>query len=519
MIKSIYLENFMSHRASLMELAPGVTVITGPNNVGKSAVVEAVRSLVQNPSQKFSIRHGARRAVVRLELDSGEIIEWVRTDKTPYYLLIRPQGREEYRKIGLSVPEDIRALLRLGRVETESGDLDIHIGNQREPIFLLNSPGSQAAGFFAASSEAEYLLRMRQALKRRVDYAKTNRKRLEVRCQVQEEALRRYQPLDGLEPELERAEQTYELICEQQKSLPALSGVIEDLAEKEGIFSKLQQSAGFLGRLEHPPGLQEIDGLKELLRHWQQIAGKSELAAASFMVLKPLSSHPSLEETASLGQLVGRLAETDRLLKQSREEKASLLELAEPSALSPVVDLKRLIEALQGHDMALAANQSRGGVLQDIQEPPEIHDLSPLEQLLSEMQAREELRKRARQRQEILAGLTGPAALSDVVDLLQLMAGLLGLQTRKRHLEGLGGTLAGLAPAPVIAPVTELEKLIEQTAGVMERIGRQQEEKDTLETALEQKRREVEELIRATGLCPLCGSPMEVGRFLEGGHG
>jgi DNA repair exonuclease SbcCD ATPase subunit len=137
MIKSITLENFMSHQATRIELAPGVTVITGLNNVGKSALVEGVRSLVQNPSQKYSIRHGAKQAVVRLELDFGEIIEWVRTDRTAYYRLLRPQANgqegacdpEEYRKIGLTVPEDIQTLLRLGRVETETGDIDIHIGS------------------------------------------------------------------------------------------------------------------------------------------------------------------------------------------------------------------------------------------------------------------------------------------------------------------------------------------------------------------------------------------------------
>ena len=175
--------------------------------------MEAVRSLVQNPSQKHSIRHGAKQAVVRLELDSGEIIEWVRTEKTAYYRLFRPEDGgegagepEEYRKIGLTVPEDVRALLRLGLVETEADDIDIHIGNQREPIFLLNRPGSQAAGFFAASSEAAYLLHMRQALKSREDYAKSTRKVLAGEGQAQEQALLRYQPLDGIGPELDRAE-------------------------------------------------------------------------------------------------------------------------------------------------------------------------------------------------------------------------------------------------------------------------------------------------------------------------
>ncbi len=521
MIKSLSLENFMSHRATRIDLAPGVTVITGPNNVGKSAVVEAVRSLVHNPSQKFSIRHGARQAVVRLELDSGEIIEWVRTDKTAYYRLFRPQESdpEEYRKIGLTVPKDIQTLLRLGRVETEGGDIDIHIGNQREPIFLLNSPGSQAAGFFAASSEAEYLLRMRQALKRQVDYAKTNRKVLEGECRTQEEALRRYQPLDGLEPELNRAEQTYELICDRQKSLPALSGFIGNLADKEQSFSKQEQSAALLERLGPPPEPQEIAGLEALLRHWRQTAGKTEDAGARFQVLEPLSSHPSLKETASLAQLAGRLAETGGLLKQRRQERASLLDLAEPSALAPVGDLKNLTESLLGRDLALATNQSLAGIFQDIQEPPEIYDLLPLEQLFADLHSREELKNRARQRQETLAGLSVPADLAAVVDLIKLIADLSRLQTRKRRLEGLSGRLAVLAAVPEMAPLLDLETLIGQTASVIKEISRQQQQRDTLETALEQKRTEVAELIRETGLCPLCGSPMDVGHFLEGVHG
>ena len=180
----------------------------------------------------------------------GEIIEWVRTDKTAYYRLWRPraEGPEEAGEPRVSqnrpdLPGNIRALLRLGPVETESGDIDIHIGNQREPIFLLNSPGSQAAGFFAASSEAEYLLGMRQALKTRVDYAKTTRKVLASDCQNLEKALDRYQPLDGLEPELKQVEQTYAVISANQQSLPELSEFIGKLTEKKQTLGKQQQGA------------------------------------------------------------------------------------------------------------------------------------------------------------------------------------------------------------------------------------------------------------------------------------
>ncbi len=521
MIKSISLENFMSHRATRIDLAPGVTVITGPNNVGKSAVVEAVRSLVQNPSQKFSIRHGARQAVVRLELDSGEVIEWVRTDKTAYYRVLRPQAGapEEYRKIGLTVPEDIQTLLRLGRVEAETGDIDIHIGNQREPIFLLNSPGSQAAGFFAASSEAEYLLRMRQALKSQVDYTKTTRKVLAGECQALEKGLERYQGLEILGPELEQAEQTYEVICENQESLPVLWGFMGNLADQEQALSRQEQSAAILAGLPRPPEPQEVAGLEALLQHWRHLAGEEAAAANASLVLEPLAFPPPLEETASLAPLGERLGDTEKLLEKRRQEWEGLAGLAEPSTPAPVSDLKNLAETLHGKDLALAANRSLEGVFQDLQEAPAIHDVLPLEQLLEILRTREDLKNRARHYQETLAVLAGPVDFADVGDLLRLIAQLSRLHDQKRRLEGLSEMLGGLAAVPATTPVLDLEELISRTAGVLQEISRKQQDRHSLNEALEHKRTEAAELIRETGLCPLCGSPMDVAHFLEAAHG
>ncbi len=487
MIKSLTLENFMSHRATRIELAAGVTVITGPNNVGKSAVVEAVRSLVQNPSQKHSIRHGAKQAVVRLELDSGEMIEWVRTEKTAYYRLFRPEDGgegmgepEEFRKIGLTVPEDVRALLRLGLVETEVDDIDIHIGNQREPIFLLNRPGSQAAGFFAASSEAEYLLRMRQALKSREDYAKSNRKMLISECQAQEQALRRYQPLDGIEPELDRAEETYELIGANQSSLPELAGCIDTLAIKGQALSRHCHRAGLLRGLGVPPVLMDIADLIAQLQHWGRMSGKTEAAAARVEVLGPLAAPPLLKEASSLAQLASRLTATAEVLHGRRREKESLADLAEP---------------------------------------PLIHGVLPLEELMEDLRSREELISRARHRQKALAGLAAPADPTGVDDLLQVIADLARLETRHGRLEGESGELGELRVEPALAPTLDLERLIGQTGAVKEERVRRQQERDALAEALDKKRAEAAELIRETNLCPLCGSPMDVAHFLEAVHG
>jgi chromosome segregation ATPase len=40
MLKRIELINFMSHKHMVLDLAPGLSVLVGPNNCGKSAVVQ-----------------------------------------------------------------------------------------------------------------------------------------------------------------------------------------------------------------------------------------------------------------------------------------------------------------------------------------------------------------------------------------------------------------------------------------------------------------------------------------------
>lgn len=525
MIKRITIENFMSHQATRIELAPGVTVITGPNNVGKSALVEGVRSLVHNPSPKHSIRHGAKEAVVRLELDSGEIIEWVRSDKTAFYRLWRPAAGqeevpkpEEYRKIGQNVPEDIMELLRLGLVETESGEIDIHIGNQRNPIFLLNSPGSVAASFFAASTEAEYLLRMRQALKSRVDIAKASSKALASECKSAERELLRYQPLDLLEPEVEKAEQLYELIRQNQKSIPEFAQIIGTMADKEELFHQRRQSAAMLQTVMPPPELQEVAGLEKLIHQWQARKAQADLTTATSKVLAPLADPPALLETSTLAHVAGQCAEADRLLKHCQLEQGILISLKEPGPLQPVGDLEKQTQAIQRLTIALAAKRKLSQVMDDIQQPPHMQDLTILELLVGNLCSCELRENQVHRKQQNLTHLTVPPELHDISHLLRIIEELSLAQARNRFFEALYDPLSSLSAGPEPAPTMQLEGIIGEIDGISRQLSHKEQERRSLEKALEQKRQDVEQLIQETGICPLCGSPMDVSHFLEAMH-
>src|SRR6202795_4742833 len=86
MIKRIELINFMSHPHTVIEPAPGLTVLVGPNNCGNSAVVAALQILCYNESSTYVMRHGERECSVKIETDDGHVIEWRRKNSARYVI-------------------------------------------------------------------------------------------------------------------------------------------------------------------------------------------------------------------------------------------------------------------------------------------------------------------------------------------------------------------------------------------------------------------------------------------------
>src|SRR5438876_10660034 len=109
MLTRIELENFMSHEHTVIEPAAGLTVLLGPNNCGKSAVVSALQTLAQNTSGDFMIRHGEKDARVAVETDDGHVLCWRRKGATVSYLI----DGKEIGRLKRDIPEDLHEHLKL----------------------------------------------------------------------------------------------------------------------------------------------------------------------------------------------------------------------------------------------------------------------------------------------------------------------------------------------------------------------------------------------------------------------
>src|SRR5208283_6021546 len=109
MIRRITLHNYMSHADTVIEPAGGLTVLVGPNNCGKSAVVSALATLCNNTSGGYMVRHNEKEARVTVETDDGHTFVWKRRGNNVSYMI---DGREVSRLKG-DVPDDLHKHLRL----------------------------------------------------------------------------------------------------------------------------------------------------------------------------------------------------------------------------------------------------------------------------------------------------------------------------------------------------------------------------------------------------------------------
>ena len=107
MFEQIFIKNFQPHRDLTIDLDERITTIVGPSDVGKSAVIRALRWVCLNVPVSSLIREGAKKAVVQVSVD-GQITTRSRGSENAYAL-----NGNEFKAFRTSVPDPISDHLNL----------------------------------------------------------------------------------------------------------------------------------------------------------------------------------------------------------------------------------------------------------------------------------------------------------------------------------------------------------------------------------------------------------------------
>jgi energy-coupling factor transporter ATP-binding protein EcfA2 len=385
MIRRITLQNYMSHAHTIIEPAAGLTVLVGPNNCGKSAVVSALETLCNNASGAYMVRHDEKEARVTVETDDGHSFVWKRRGNTVSYII----DETEIHRLGRDVPEGLHKLLRLPKVDAgENGEpFDIHIGAQKSPIFLLNEPGSRAAVFFASSSDATILLEMQKRHRNKVKERKNDEKRLKAEIQRLDAELAVLEPLTSLATSVGKAESQYQELREFEDNIQDLDHEIDALHLHSMKHHRLEREFRQLAQLKCPPLLLDADGVELVLDELMSADRQVQRESARSTALESLASPPEMEDVSALSHTALALADAAQRLRRWSGRSTAAKDLKPPPALGDTTPIQQTIGNLYSAQLTNTAIARQKRLLGSLSEPPDMEDPAPLTALVSQLES------------------------------------------------------------------------------------------------------------------------------------
>ena len=414
------------------------------------------------------IRHSESVCSVTVETDDGHTLQWSRTKKGVRYVI---NGREVDRLRG-SVPDDLHNLFRLPLVESAdgAGEFNIHFGEQKRPIFLLDQNGRQAAAFFASSSDAALLMEMQAQHKKRVTERRQDERTLAA------EVDRHQRLLTALAPAPDLAERTVQL---------------------ESLHSELTLTSQTLARLETET--QTLLTESDRATHWQ----------TSHDELQRLTTPPELANTADLEDLVEEVDTATQWLHQVLARHGGLAGLPEVPEMAPADEVAELVEQLSELRRDSEFATQCDGKLASLLQPPEIEDRAVLERLIEQIDEHELASQKRRATASQLTGLSEPPAESNFTALSELIEELSEARVAEREFASLHGQLANLDEPPEPQGTDSGAGILASLDGASAQVAMLVSELESVDRQRQDALSELFAWAEENPTCPICGGAVD----------
>jgi len=259
----VIIKNFQSIEECELDIPEkGFTCLVGPSNIGKSAIRRAIECLLYNKSEKSFVRTGTDSCSVKIILDDGTNIEWVRDKKSSSYVI----DGETYSKLSKGVPQ---ILLDKGFKELvlNKDHYSVQVASQFNNIFLLNQSGSKVTEVF---SNLGNLNRIINANKVCLSDLKSNKSKMNVRRGDLSHEKERIKQFRGLDFEITKVQ-------DLKDSILKIKTQQQDLSRAAILSDKFQQQKKKLSSLSDVKDLKtplcnidllEITKIKDLYKRY-----------------------------------------------------------------------------------------------------------------------------------------------------------------------------------------------------------------------------------------------------------
>ena len=293
-LKVLELKNFQKHKNLRLELSPGLNIIAGPTDSGKSSIFRAISWLLTNRPRGIDAykTYEARGPIsVVAEFDDGSV-ERIKGTKENSYVLIKSGDATTFDCVRSDVPEEIREFLRIPGFVVQG---------QHDPYYLLQSSPGEIVREIQRLVDLDIISSVIQAANQRISACRSNLRALRRAKEEQEEKLKRLSKVPSLMKEANLIEAEEAILGSKKEELVKVIELVDKLEEyrvelaslQEVLSSKpkieeLERKAASIMEFENSleekrVKLRDLEGLVRKLEEWKREAQSFR----GFLALKP----------------------------------------------------------------------------------------------------------------------------------------------------------------------------------------------------------------------------------------
>ena len=304
MIQELQIRNFQSHKDTTLKFHPGVNVILGTSDSGKTAVIRALKWVVQNKPTGEDFRSSWGGDTVVIATTKEGVVSRRKGDRENSYMLYKngDPGESIFTAFGSTVPEPIQQFFNME---------EVNLQQQLDSPFLLSQTPGQVAQYFNRVAGIDIIDTATKNVNKNIQDAKRSSEYKKSDLERKKEQLDNYATLDVFEVKLEELEQlektrvqTARLRISLETTINRLKQVNEKIAECKKVSKQLKKTA-------------KITTFENTVNNTLQISRQKQQETAKFnrfnlLVGKYMGVEKKLQETAKIIQ--AKQAEFDKHL-------------------------------------------------------------------------------------------------------------------------------------------------------------------------------------------------------------
>lgn len=231
MFNRVSINNFQSHKHSVLNFHEGMNVIIGQSDSGKSAILRALRFVSDNRPGGDAFRSTWGGATfVKIELMENVSVMRTKSKKENSYRLSTYD--EPFLAFGQDVPIEIQKALNID---------DVNMQKQLDAPFLLSETSGNVATHFNKIAKLEQIDYSRNYIQSEINKITANIKQAKAIALEKTESLKTFDFLTPLKIELETVKQKKTINDAKKEKLNGISTILNSINEIEVKIQALSQ--------------------------------------------------------------------------------------------------------------------------------------------------------------------------------------------------------------------------------------------------------------------------------------